>query len=111
METGRQERDSEVKKLVAAYNQNVKLWRISEQAYHLSKENYRMSVQKFALGKISMYELTAAQQEQATNMQRYYSAIRDAWAGYFALRILTLYDFEKQEELTDMLITTVKNSY
>jgi outer membrane protein TolC len=62
METGRQERDSEVKKLVAAYNQNVKLWRISEQAYRLSQENYRMSVQKFALGKISMYELTAAQQ-------------------------------------------------
>jgi outer membrane protein TolC len=104
--TGRAERDSEVKELVSAYNQNVKLWRISEQAYRLSQDSYRMSVQKFALGKISVYELTTAQQEQATNMQRYYSAIRDTWAGYFALKMLTLYDFERQQELAEVLITT-----
>jgi outer membrane protein TolC len=109
METGRQERDSEVKEQVATYNQNVRLWHISEQAFHLSQENYEMSVQKYALGKISMYELTAAQQEQATNMQRYYSAIRDVWAGYFALRMLTLYDFKKQQELTDMLTAVNHN--
>jgi hypothetical protein len=38
-------------------------------------------------------------------MQRYYSAIRDTWAGYFALKMLTLYDFERQQELADVLIT------
>jgi predicted glycosyl hydrolase (DUF1957 family) len=58
-----------------------------------------------------MYELTTAQQEQVTNMQRYYSAIRDVWSGYFALRMLTLYDFKQRQELTDILATTAKNNY
>jgi outer membrane protein TolC len=103
IEAGRQQRDNEVREKVAAYNHNLTLWRISERAYRLSQENHRMAAEKFALGKISVVDLNAAQQEQYVSLQRYYSSISSVWIGYFELRMLTLYDFEKQQPLTDIL--------
>ena len=64
-----------------------------------------MLIQKFSLGKVSVYELTAAQNEQNNAMQRYYSAIRDSYNSYFTLRTMALYDFKEGVELEEILIS------
>lgn len=74
---------------------------IAEKAYHLSQEQYRILIQKFSLGKVSVYELTAAQSDQNNAMQRYYSAIRDTYNSYFTLRTMALYDFKRNVELEE----------
>ena len=58
-----------------------------------------MLIQKFSLGKVSVYELTTAQEEQNNAMRRYYSSIRDAYNSYFTIRTMALYDFKHDKEL------------
>lgn len=97
--------ENEVKESINNYNHSVKLWLTAEKAFDLSQEQYRMLIQKFSLGKISMYELTAAQSEQNNAMQRYYSAIKDSYNSYFRLRSMALYDFKENVELEEILVS------
>ncbi|MDD4697880.1 MAG: TolC family protein [Fermentimonas sp.] len=96
--------ENEIKEKINAYNQSVKLWFTSEKAYELSQEQYQMLVQKFIMGKVSVYELTTAQNSQNIAMNRYYSAIRNSFDSYFSLRSIALYDFKQDVELEILFI-------
>lgn len=89
---------------ISAYSHNVKLYFLSERSYQLSKQQYEMLSRKFRVGKVSVYELTSAQQELYEAMKKYYYSIQSVWNSFFVLRKLTLYDFEKQIELVDLLL-------
>lgn len=96
--------ENEIKEIESNYNHSVKLWFTAERAYELSKEQYRMLVKKFSLGKVSVYELISAQDDQNSAMQRLYNAIRDVYNSYFSLRHMALYDFKNEKELEDVLL-------
>ena len=96
--------ENEVKENINNYNHSVKLWLTAEKAYSLSREQHKMLIRKFSLGKVSVYELTTAQSEQNNAMQRYYSAIRDTYNSYFMLRTMALYDFKENIELEEILV-------
>ena len=96
--------ENKVKENINIYNHSVNLWQIAEKTYNLSKEQYQMIVQKFFLGKVSVYELTAAQSEQSNAMQHYYTAIKDTYKSYFTLRSMALYDFKENMELEEIMI-------
>ncbi len=97
--------ENEVKENINNYNHSVKLWLTAEKAYGLSQEQYWMLMQKFSLGKVSVYELTTAQSEQNNAMQRYYAAIKDTYSSYFTLRTMALYDFKEGVELEEILVS------
>ena len=80
----------------------MNLWFVATKSYQLSQEQYALLAQKFHSGKVSVYELASAQQEQYNAMQRYYNAIMNAWNSFCMLRKTTLYDFAKQTELEDL---------
>lgn len=103
-ELQKREFENEVNESINNYNHSVKLWLTAEKAYGLSQEQYRMLMQKFSLGKVSVYELTTAQSEQDNAMHRYYTAIRDTYSSYFTLRSMALYDFKENVELEDILV-------
>ncbi|MDD3310311.1 MAG: TolC family protein, partial [Dysgonamonadaceae bacterium] len=96
--------ENEVKENINSYNHSVKLWLTSQKVYNLSHEQYKMLIQKFSLGKVSVYELTTAQNEQNNALQRYYSAIRNTYNSYFTLRSMALYDFKLNVELEEILL-------
>ncbi len=96
--------ENEIHNIVNNYNYNVNLWFIAERSYKLAQEQYRLIVHEYAIGRASAYELISSQQEQSSAMQKYYNAVRNAWESYFKLREITLYDFEKEMELTDVLL-------
>lgn len=95
----KREFENEIKERVNNYNHSVRLWLTAEKAYKLSQEQYQMLIQKFSLGKVSVYELTTAQEEQNNAMRRYYSSIRDTYNSYFTIRTMSLYDFKNDKEL------------
>lgn len=95
--------DNDTQEKVSAYNHAVKLWITAEKAYALSQEQYKMLVKKFSLGKVSAYELATGQKDQNAALQRYYDALRAAYANYFALRHLALFDFRTGQELESLL--------
>ncbi|MDD3901396.1 MAG: TolC family protein [Dysgonamonadaceae bacterium] len=82
--------ENEVKENINSYNHSVKLWLTAQKVYNLSHEQYKMLIQKFSLGKVSVYELTTTQNEQNNALQRYYSAIRNTYNSYFTLRSMAL---------------------
>lgn len=102
-EKRQREFENEIHETLINYNHSVRLWQTAEKAYQLSQEQYTMLVRKFSLGKVSVYELTNAQNEQNNAMQRYYSAIKDTYGNYFTLRNMALYDFKQNVELEDIL--------
>lgn len=97
--------ENEIKENVNNYNHSVKLWISAKKTYLLSQKQYRMLIHKFSLGKVSVYELTAAQSDQDNAMQRYYLAIRDTYNSYFTLRSMALYDFKKNVELEEIFLS------
>ncbi len=96
--------ENEVRETTNNYNHCARLWQTSQKAYQLSMEHYALLVQKFSLGKVSVYELTTAQSEQNDAMHRYYSAIKDTYNSYFTLRNMALYDFRQNVELEKIFI-------
>lgn len=95
--------DNNVKNIVENYNHNINLWFVATKSYKLSQEQYLLLSHKFRSGKVSVYELASAQQEQYSAMQKYYNAIQNVWNSFCTLRKATLYDFIKQIELKDLL--------
>lgn len=97
--------DNKMKDIVEDYNYNMNLWFIATRSYQLSQEQYTLLAHKFHSGKVSVYDLASAQQEQYNAMQRYYNAIRNAWNCFCVLRKNTLYDFAKQIKLKDLFLS------
>lgn len=104
-ERRQREFENEIREAINNYNHSVKLWQTAERAYQLAQEQSAMLIKKFSLGKVSVYELTSAQSEQYNALQRYYSAIRDTYNNYFTLRTMALYDFRRNVELEEILVT------
>ena len=96
--------ENEIDRMVNNYNHSVNLWFIAERSYLLAQEQFKLTVQEFAIGRSSTYELIASQMEQASAMQKYYSAVRDVYEIYYRLRDMTLYDFENKVELTKLFL-------
>lgn len=102
--------DNNIKDIVEDYNHNINLWFVANKSYQLSQEQYVLLAHKFRSGKVSVYDLASAQQEQYNAMQKYYSAIQNAWNSFCLLRKNTLFDFNKQMELKDLFLPIITNN-
>lgn len=96
-----------IREQVDDYNFNVELMLISEKAYGLAQMRYRQVSNSFNLGQASIYELTSAQKEELSARDMYHAKLKEVWVGYYDLRSVTLYDFEKKQELTDAIISRI----
>lgn len=90
---------------VSSYNHGVKLYFLSKRSYRLSQEQYEILSAKFRYGKVSIYEITAAQRDLYEALKKYYSSLQTVWYQFFMLRKITLYDFINCNELMDTLLT------
>lgn len=96
--------ENNIKDIVENYNHNMKLWLVATKSYQLSQEQYALLAHKFHSGKVAVYNLASAQQEQYSAMQKYYNTIQNAWNSFCVLRRHTLFDFSKQMEVKDLFI-------
>jgi outer membrane protein len=71
----------------------------SEKADKLAAERYKIALERFALGDMSITEMMIAQNEKEQARLDYLQALQDFWQAWFMLRQLTLYDFEKQQNI------------
>jgi outer membrane protein TolC len=99
---------NDLKEQVNNYNHNVNLMNIAKSSFELAMKQYEVSVNKFDLGKLSIYELGIAQKEVFSSMNRYYTAMKEVWDGYYSLRHLTLFDFVAKKDLTKALTEFIR---
>lgn len=71
----------------------------STRADEVAQKRYDISQKRYLVAKISITDLNIALQDKDAAKRDYLQAMRDFWRGYYQLRMLTLYDFEKNEPI------------
>ncbi len=71
----------------------------SIKADEVAQKRYEIAQKRYLVAKISITDLNIALQEKDQAKQQYLEAMRSFWSAYFELRMLTLYDFEKNEPI------------
>lgn len=72
----------------------------AEEADKVAENGYRIALKKFQNGELSINDLNIALQEREKAKRDYINSIRSYWIAYYRLRILTLYDFERDHNIT-----------
>ena len=70
------------------------------EADKVAENGYQIALKKFQNGELSITDLNIALQERESAKRDYIGSIRDYWVAYYNLRELTLYDFEKNHNIT-----------
>ncbi|GAB2801484.1 TolC family protein [Rhabdobacter roseus] len=83
--------------LLQMLQQQVKLTGLADQ---IAANRYQIAQDRFILSNLSVTDLGIAMQEKDRARRDYILALRDYWQAYYALRLLTLYDFEKNQKIT-----------
>ncbi len=68
-------------------------------------ERYKVSQNRYLIGKIDITNLNIALQEKDAAKRSYIQALNSFWAAYYELRRLTLYDFSERKYLYDPLVS------
>lgn len=72
----------------------------ADEADNVAENGYQIALRKFQNGELSINDLNIALQEREKAKRDYIQSIRNYWVAFYRLRILTLYDFEKDHNIT-----------
>jgi len=73
--------------------------KLTKLADEIAASRYQIAQDRFILSDLSVTDLGIAMQEKDRARRDYIIALRDYWQSYYSLRLLTLYDFEKNEKI------------
>ncbi len=66
----------------------------------VAQKGYDVTFQRFLIGKVDVTKLNIARTDRESARKAYITAVKTYWSYYYRLRMLTLFDFVKNEELT-----------
>ncbi|MDD4424902.1 MAG: TolC family protein [Mariniphaga sp.] len=72
----------------------------ADEADKVAENGYQIALRKFQNGELSITDLNIALQEREQAKRDYIRSIRNYWVAFFRLRMLTLYDFERDQNIT-----------
>ena len=82
------------------FNQNRILADKAKKAYRMALSSYQIYKSRFILGKEDVSAVTLSLNRRQEALRNYQKALSDYWTYYYTIRTLTLYDFEKEENLS-----------
>jgi outer membrane protein TolC len=85
---------------VMEFNLQAEQVRNAAKADTVAQKGYEVTFQRFLIGKVDVIKLNQARNDRESARRAYISAVNTYWGYYYRLRMLTLYDFVKGEELT-----------
>lgn len=74
----------------------IKITRVADD---IAQRRYEITKQRYNIGKISITDMNIALTEKDEAKARYIQSLEDFWMAYFNLRLLTLYDFERDVQI------------
>lgn len=81
------------------FNQNKELINKSKEVFNMAKSSYQIYKARFILGKEDISTITLSLNRQQEAQRNYHKALSNFWIYYYTIRTLTLYDFEKKENI------------
>ncbi|MFC5409397.1 TolC family protein [Larkinella bovis] len=82
--------------LLQMLQQQVKL---TAEADGIGQQRYQIAQNRFMLSDLSVTDLGIAMQEKDRARRDAILALRDYWTAFYTIRLLTLYDFERNEKI------------
>ncbi|GAA4451738.1 TolC family protein [Nibrella saemangeumensis] len=73
--------------------------KLTSEADGIAQNRYQIAQNRFLLGDLSVTDLGIAMQEKDRAKRDAVLALRDYWQTYYTIRLLTLYDFEKDQKI------------
>jgi len=73
--------------------------RLTAEADQIAATRYQIAQDRFLLSDLSVTDLGIATQDKDRARRDYILALRDYWQAFHSLRLLTLYDFERNEKI------------
>ena len=83
------------------FNVQNGLMQRAEEAMQLANMIYNSTIERFIIGRADINSLTLSLNRQKEAQKSYISALKNYWLSYYKIRKLTLFDFEKQEKISD----------
>jgi outer membrane protein TolC len=72
----------------------------AKEADKVAENGYQIALKQFQNGEISITDLNIALAEREDAKRDYIYSLQSYWEAYYKLRILTLYDFEKDQKIS-----------
>jgi outer membrane protein TolC len=94
-----QELEQEVIATIAEFNKQQRLIDRSSDALQIAISSYNINKQRFIVGKVDINTLTLSLNRRKEAQRNYITALNNYWKCYYAIRKLTLFDFEKRKTL------------
>jgi outer membrane protein len=91
--------DIEVENAVNSFNQLQAALIISAKSDTIAQKRFELAKNRYLLGKISITDLGLAQDAKDKALIDYIRTLQQYWTGFYMLRRVTLYDFEKQQKI------------
>lgn len=85
---------------VMEFNLQAEQVRNAAKADTVAQKGYEVTFQRFLIGKVDVIKLNIARNDLESARKAYINAVKTYWSYYYRLRMLTLYDFVKKEDLT-----------
>lgn len=84
---------------VMRFNMMGQKYQIASKADTIAQMRYKVTMNRFIAGKISVLDLNTALNEKDNANSNFVNTTKDFWWFYFELRRVALYDFEKDSKL------------
>jgi outer membrane protein TolC len=65
----------------------------------IAQDRYKIAFKKFTLGTVNILDINSAEQEKNDARRNYINQLYLSWLYYYNLRYITLYDFEKKQDI------------
>ena len=85
--------------LVEHFNNQAQQLNIAREADQIAQQRYKTSIETFLIGKINTLDLHDAQNSKDEARQKHISELFNYWSYFYQIRSLTLWDFNRNEEL------------
>lgn len=104
-----QQFEREVVVQVEEFNLLYEQMKTAKEADLVAEEGYKIALQQYQGGKLSITELNIALQEREQSRHDFINSLHSYWAAYYNLRKLTLYDFENDRKIYEDTTISVSN--
>jgi outer membrane protein TolC len=94
-----QDLEQEVITAIAEFNKQQRLIVKSAHALEMAITSYNINKQRFTVGKADVNTVTLSLNRRMDAQRNYITALSSYWKCYYAIRKLTLFDFEKRQTL------------
>jgi outer membrane protein TolC len=94
---------------VMEFNLQAEQVRNAAKADTVAQKGYDVTFQRFLIGKVDVIKLNIARNDRESARKAYINAVKTYWSYYYRLRMLTLFDFVKNENLTAEYDKVIQN--